>query len=155
MAFPERLGKGAVNVDRLAARFRTRQSDNKQLSRTHHFERIRAQAEADAASGHRAEIPPDERGIDGARGTSSDDVRTQQGTPTYWQVSADSGEPQVRLNAIQTEQTRRAFGYSWLLLVLFLVAWVMPFYPRAVTWLWAFWPEQLMVLGGLAWLVCG
>jgi len=155
LAFPERLGKGALNVDSLAARLRTLQSDNKQLSRTHHFERIRAQAEADATSGHRAEIPFDEGGFDDAQGTGSDDVRTQQGTPTYWQVSADSGEPRVRLQAIQTGQTRQAFGYSGFLLVLFLVAWIMPFYPRAVTWLWAFWPEQIMVLGGLAWLVCG
>ena len=54
---------------------------------------------------------------------------------------------------MQTEQTRRAVGYSELLLVLFLVAWTLPFYPRVVAWLWACWPEQFLVLGALAWFM--
>ena len=49
----------------------------------------------------------------------------------------------------------RALGYTGLLLITFLVAWILPFYPDALAWFWAFWPEQLIVLGGLAWIVRG
>jgi hypothetical protein len=155
LAFPEHLRDTTADLESLSARLRKLQADNKELVRTHHLERIRAQAESGAISGRRDEIAYDGTGSDGACGVDSDALRRQQGTPTYWQASADNVEPRPLLVAVHTELTRRALGYTGLLLVTLLVAWIVPFYPRAVAWFWALWPEQMIVLGGLAWLVRG
>jgi hypothetical protein len=143
LTFSEWPREGAASREDLAARLQKLQADNRRLSQTEHFEWIRTQAEAQSS---RPRISPD---------GPSEHPMTQQGTPIYWQVSNDSRELRVRLIAVRTEETRLALGYSALLLILLLIAWMLPAYPRAVTWLWVSWPEQVALLGGLAWLAWG
>jgi hypothetical protein len=79
-----------------------------------------------------------------------------RGTPLYWQASDPATpSPAVHLTAVQTQQTRRAVGASLLLAALLLAAWVLSWFPGVLPWLRGLWPEQALLLGGLAWLVFG
>ena len=61
----------------------------------------------------------------------------------------------MRLAPIEAEETRKALGYSGVLLMLLCIALILPSSPRAIAWVQLFWPEQLVLLGGLGWLLWG
>lgn len=153
LAFGESLRAHDAGAGRLAARLRKLQADNKRLSETDHFVPIRTRAETQSASYPRP--AGNGTGPADAEAVRGEDVLAEQGTPRYGQTSDDNGELEVRLNAVRTEQIGHALGYSGLLLVLLCIAWMLPSYPRAVAWLWASWPEQIITFGGLAWLAWG
>jgi hypothetical protein len=133
LQFAQRLRDQGLRLAKLAVRLQHLQADNEQLAKAHGLAVARTSATA-----------------------SNDDAPlTQQGTPTYWQTGDDGREPQVRLVAIETVQIREALGYSGLLLLLFVIAWLLPSYPRALAWVQMFWPEEIALLGGLSWLVRG
>ncbi|HLJ98123.1 MAG TPA: hypothetical protein VKU02_33495 [Gemmataceae bacterium] len=155
LAFPGRWDRTGVDGASLAARLRKLQAENRQLSHTYHFERIRTQAETQVASGHRTDRTSDGAESNHLQGADDFYASAVPGTPTFWQVHADSSEPHLRLGGVATEQTRQAFGYSGLVLLLLLVAWLLPSCPRVLAWLWALWPEQFLMLGGLVWLARG
>ena len=86
----------------LVARLRQLQADNRQLARTLHFEKLRAQAEARAASYSAAGRARGGLDMD-ADDAGSTDLLGRQGTPTYWQVRAERGDAQLRLHAVPAE----------------------------------------------------
>jgi hypothetical protein len=151
LASPFRPRETAVGLDHLTARLKKLHADNEQLARTHYFDMTRAQAEAQTAP--RARMGTGR--VDRPEAPNGDGLLGQQGTPTYWHAADDQREPRLRLVRVQTEQTRQAFGYSGIVLIFFLVGWILPYYPRVLAWVQAFWPEQMMLLGGLGWLVRG
>jgi hypothetical protein len=76
-----------------------------------------------------------------------------RGTPTYWHAGAGSLVPHLQLVAVQFQQTQQALGLSGLVLLLILIGWLLSYFPRLVSWLQALWPEQLILFGGLGWLL--
>jgi hypothetical protein len=80
----------------------------------------------------------------------------ERGTPLSWQTADPvAPAPVLSLTAPQTRQTRRALGSSLLLAALLLGAWVLSTVPGVLSRLRALWPEQVVLLGGLAWLLFG
>jgi hypothetical protein len=173
LEFLQRLREQDARAVRLTTRLQHLYADNQELARARHFERIRARAELEAAAYPWTGTFSDSARSDPIGGLHGEASLAQQGTPTYWQVPEKGtipltsselssfqngegrGEPQIRLVATHAAQTWEAFGYSGLLLVLFLTAWILPSYPRAVAWLQAFWPEEMALLGGVGWLLRG
>lgn len=141
------------------------QNQNRQLAQAHGFEDLRARAERQAQSGGPPEpltslYPlaqvPDATGLEGSRlpGTRSG-VLPAFGTPMHWQGDPDSALPRVHLTPLRTGQTKRAFAASLLLLVLLLVAWIVSYFPGVLSWVRAFWPEQMALLGCIGWQTLG
>jgi hypothetical protein len=105
---------------------------NRQLAQTQQWEEVRAAAEEQA----RNPLPGG---------------RPESGLATYWQAS--SGVPALRLwltsaEAASLPQTVLA-SLGWLLLLSGM--WALSSFPRVLTWVRFFWPEQLAGLG----LICG
>jgi hypothetical protein len=152
-----------------AARLQDLENANQQLAQKQHFEAIRLAAEK------RADSPPPISRAGGVGSLSSSQTQganaplseeeplkrllagesfwTVQGTPTYWQAGPRSLIPQVHLLSVQNQQTRQAFGLSGLILILLAIAWIVSYFPRLVAWVRWFGPEQLVLLGGLGWLL--
>jgi hypothetical protein len=134
-----------VRLDNLLAR-------NTQLAQAQHFEKIRAQAEKDASTLlPRTVAALNEKASQPAGGAYHPEWE-QQGTPSYWRGELRT-IPLLQLTASEVQQTQRAFGLTALFVVLLLLAWTLPYFPRLVSWLFALWPEQLVLLGALGWLM--
>ena len=129
----------------IAARLEELLSQNKQLAQGHHFEQIRTLAESQATVFFRS---PEAISRDRANRSQGTDFFCQewaeQGTPSYWEAGASDGMPQIQLIALEVQQTQRAFGLTGLILVLFLIAWTLPHFPRLVAWMRTLWPEELI-----------
>jgi len=143
-------GGGTTN----SARLEELLTQNKQLAQGHHFERIRALAESQATLFFRS---PEAIAKDRANRSQGSDFFCQewveQGTPSYWEAATSDGLPQIQLIALEVQQTQRAFGLTGLILVVFLIAWTLPHFPRLVAWMRALWPEELILCALLGMLV--
>jgi hypothetical protein len=156
LALPERLRGKLLHAEELDPRLRKLRAENRDFLRAHQLDPIRSQAESRAASYLSAGSAVGGAGADPFATAEREELLGKQGTPTYWQVGEDPrAVPQIRLIAIEADQRRQALGYSALLLILLVLACILPAYPRAVSWLWSTWPEQLLLLGGLIWLLRG
>jgi hypothetical protein len=154
LAIPERYREKTPSLQDQASRLQQLLAENREFLRTHPLDGIRIQAESRRTLSASARGWQD--GIGAARRlrANQDDLQVQQGTPTYWKLNDDrSSLPSVHLVAIEAEQRWQALGYSGLLLILLVLACILPAYPRVVSWLWASWPEQLILLGALIWLL--
>lgn len=121
---------------------------NRQLAQDRGFEAARAEAERRARAGVLRTLP-------GAATTpAAVSPGGPEGTPLSWYAEAGA-PPHLSLVRVSDQQTRRALATSGLLLVLFLAAWVLAQLPGVRTWLRAFWPEQVAVLGCVGWLTFG
>jgi hypothetical protein len=155
LAFPERPKEGAGSLENMSIRLQRLEADNKQLAQAQYFETIRRQAEEKAASQSQKETVLGGIGPEYSTAAASDELLAEQGTPTYWQIRDVGGAPPMRITPVLAEQTRRALAYSAIFLVVMGAACILPFYPRTVAWLWAAWPEQIIVIAGLGWLLRG
>jgi hypothetical protein len=118
------------------------------LAQTHHFDKLRIQAEKQAQS---------MEGTSGAaESTSSGPLLLslpERGTPSYWRSSEQ--DPRFVFRSLQQRQTREALTASVWLLVLVLLVGVLSYFPRVVAWLQAFWPEEVALLAWLGWQAYG
>jgi hypothetical protein len=73
------------------------------------------------------------------------------GTPTYWLPDSDGQPPQVRLSPMPDREVLQAVTATELFLLLLAGVVVLWFSPRVASWIYCFWPEQLMLV---AWLGC-
>jgi hypothetical protein len=79
-----------------------------------------------------------------------------RGTPLYWRAADPAtAAPALTLVAPEARQTRRSLGATLLLGALLLTAWLLSTFPGVQARLRALWPEQVAVLGGLAWVLLG
>jgi hypothetical protein len=124
---------------------------NRQLANKYGFESVRAQAEKQNAPGLAISIP------EGANGTAEMDtaVLDERGTPSYWQVESDSAIPRLRLVGLNVQATWQALGYSGLLVVLALSAWIVSYSSKFVRLAQALWPEEIALVGLVAWQALG
>ncbi len=146
------LGAGAVNGQRLAAWLQQLHAENKQLARTNRFETIRAQAE------NRAKLPPAFRKLPSAQDDQSNlatitpgGLLAEQGMPSYWRAEGGTLAPRLQLIPVAVQAKQHALGFSGLLIVLLLLAWIVSYFPRVVSTVRSLWPEQLVLLGLLGW----
>jgi hypothetical protein len=83
------------------------------------------------------------------------DLLPHQGTPTYWEAAEQGTTLRVSLAGADEEHAARAVLASIVLVGLVLGAWALSFFPRAVAWVQALWPEQLVLAAGLGWWLLG
>jgi hypothetical protein len=112
------------------------------LAQSHHFDKLRAQAEKQAQGGD-----------DTAASKAVLLSLPERGTPSYWRSSGQV--PRLSLRPLHQRQTREALSASVWLLVLVLLAAVLSFFPRVVAWLQKFWPEEAALLAWLGWQAYG
>jgi hypothetical protein len=110
---------------------------DKELARSHSFEKTRAEAERTALS-----VPP----------TIPGDDLPECGVPLYWQGSSDAAAPQPKLNSAQDLETRQNLALSLALLCVLAMVGVLSYFPRVLLWVRRFWPEQMALIGCLIWL---
>jgi hypothetical protein len=131
-----------------------------QLARAHKFEKLREEAERDAAPLALEPAPPGElpqlAGVEmvqapGPRG----DPLPERGTPLRWQTGPETDSPRLLLAPLSEQQTKRSFGLTVLLAVLLVAVWWLAHFPGVLAWVRAFWPEQLALLGCLGWQTYG
>jgi hypothetical protein len=124
---------------------------NQQLAQKYNFETIRLEAEKHAgdalATTGSAEVAILQRAL------NVEDLSS--GTATYWRAGENSLLPRLRLVAIQFQRSQQALGFSGLILVVLLIAWLVSYFPQPIFWAKALWPEQVALLGGLGWLFLG
>jgi hypothetical protein len=135
LAMPTALQEPGLDRSGLLTRLRDLREANRQLARAHHYEPVRLRAEDSSAAESR---PPLKGPVD---------FLAEQGTPTRWRATSADGPPELRLVAVEIEQAEHALGFTGLLLVLVLLAWIVSYFPRVVDWVRALWPEQLALLG--------
>jgi hypothetical protein len=123
--------------------------ENKEMARTHGFEKTRAEAERTARAGQPITDPS--QGIDAVQ---ADDL-PERGTPLYWQGAADAAAPQPKLETEEARDVRVKLSASLALLCVITLAGVLSYCPRALHVVRRFWPEQLALLGCAIWLANG
>ncbi len=141
---PERDPDGRPPADWL----RRLREQNRRLLAARGLEKVRAQVEKQARDGS---LPPAVHAApDGAIPSLP---LPEQGTPTSWQ--ADPAARPFRLHVVKEEdwQNRQALAATGLLLAFFLGAWALSYVPLVLTVLHRTWPEQILLLGWLAWQV--
>jgi hypothetical protein len=123
--------------------------ENKELARTHGFERTRAEAERTARAGQPI--------VDasGKAGAIAIDELPERGTPAYWQGAADAAAPQPKLEGGQAREFRYKVSATLALLCVIVAGGVLSHFPRALLLIRCFWPEQLALLGCVIWLANG
>jgi hypothetical protein len=140
------------------------QESNLQLSRTHSFEAVQEEARRQVAagkmSGALARLPADGAGEVAVSLTMSSaephaDALPERGLPLFWQGGAGEEMPVLHLTTPQSQHFRRSVAGSLLVLLLLLVAWLLSRSPGVLGWVRALWPEQMVLLGGLAWQTLG
>jgi hypothetical protein len=136
------LGPGGQSV---ADWLQQLEDDNQQLARTNGFEALQTEAHRQA----RAAPSADEAGT-----ATVVPALPERGTPLWWQGEADTG-PRLGLKAAARERQRQALGSSLLLLVLVFGTLLVASSPGLLPRVYSLWPEELMTLGGLCWLVAG
>jgi hypothetical protein len=136
---------------------------NRELAQAHGFEELRARAERQARPGAEGGtaapafvLLPAPAGAEGERtGGLGGSTLPEVGTPLHWYGEAETAVPHVQLTQAQTGRVRRALAASLLLLVVLLVAWVVAQFPDVLSWVRAFWPEQIALLGCIGWQAVG
>jgi hypothetical protein len=133
------------------------------LAVAHKFEKVREQAERDAAEGAPLALEPASPGelpqlagvgmvqAPGPRG----DPLPERGTPLRWQTGPETDAPRLLLTARIEQQAKRSVGLTVLLAVLLLAVWALAHFPGVLAWVRAFWPEQVALLGCLGWQAYG
>jgi hypothetical protein len=133
------------------------------LAHRHRFEELRARAEREAAeAGPSAVEPaaPDEMpelagvGLVRAPGPRGDAL-PERGTPLRWLSGPSADAPRLTLRSLGEQQARRAAGASLLLVMLLVLVWALAQFPGVLAWVRAFWPEQVALLGCVAWQTYG
>jgi hypothetical protein len=126
--------------------------ENQKVMQPKSLTTIRLRAEEGARSGiHRpgaARTPPDDR-----HGAVPDIDLPQTGTPFYWQADSARNSPQFALAAATESHHRKALAGTALLLIGFLAAWILSYFPTLLRLVQKAWPEQLLLLGWAAWQV--
>jgi hypothetical protein len=130
----------ALSPSAVSDRLQQLRDQNKELARTHGFEKTRADAERSAHAGQPA-APSDEL--------------PDRGTPLYWQGSTDAAAPQPRLQTEQVQEARRELSTSLALLCVLVLVGILSYFPRVLLWVCRFWPEQMALIGCLIWLTNG
>jgi hypothetical protein len=115
---------------------------------------IRVRAETRA----RSRIHPPEADLNSGKGRNSALLEIdlpETGTPAYWQADSARHPPRLILSAALESQNRKALIGTGLLLIGFVAAWILSYFPTLLPLFQKTWPEQLLVLGWLAWQVFG
>jgi hypothetical protein len=122
------------------------------------LEKVRAQVKAHAREWERRPTPAPDPVPDAVPGRSVEPLALdlpERGIPTYWQTDKRGGPLRLTLTRAERRQVRQAMAGSTLVAVLLLAAWCLPFVPLLVPVLHRTWPEQIVLLGWLAWQVLG
>jgi hypothetical protein len=147
----ENSASGRHQEAELKAQYQQLREANQQLAQKYSFETIRLEAEKHAgdalATTASAEVAIVQRAL------NVEDLSS--GTPTYWRAGENSLVPRLRLVAFQFQHSQQALGFSGLILVVLLIAWLVSYFPQPIVWAKALWPEQVALLGGLGWLFLG
>jgi hypothetical protein len=144
----------------LEAWLQTLQEKNAELTRTHGLEEVRLEAERRIRVG--LPSPSEEEdltdlaagGILQAAGPRGD-LLPHRGTPLRWQTPPEAPTPVLSLRSLEDLQGQRALGGSLLLVLLVLLVWTLARFPVLHAWFRVFWPEQVIVLGGVGWWTLG
>jgi hypothetical protein len=125
---------------------------NAELARAQGFDRLRAQAE------RRARQPRDSA-ID--FGASAADAPAPflwlpaRGTLLLAITSADAPTPSLPLRSVARHRNEQRLFLSTFLTLLAVIVWLLSYFPRLVALVRAFWPEQMLAGGYLAWHLLG
>jgi hypothetical protein len=157
--------QGAANVrgqglDEWLQELRKKNAD---LARDKNFEDVRARAEREAGEAPPLSVEPDSPGelpdLAGAGLMPTVDPRgdslPERGTPLRWQTDSHAAAPRLLLRPLTEQQTRRAAVISLLLVLLLVLIWGVSYFPGALAWVRAYWPEQATLLGFLGWQTYG
>ncbi|HZT78576.1 MAG TPA: hypothetical protein VFA26_00020, partial [Gemmataceae bacterium] len=145
------------DIEPLRERLRQLHEENRRLAAGHGFEPARAEAERQARAGTLVTLPqaPARAGTAGP-GTHPAAAETlPRGTPIYWQAEPGAEAPRPHLAAASVQELRRSVAATGLLLVVCLAVWVLARFAGLVDWARTFWPEQIALLGCLAWQTFG
>ena len=145
----------AANTD-LGGRLGELRARNEQLARAAHFERLRMEAEK-AATNHR---PPGETAsAEESRRATTIGVLSmplfERGTPTHWLAPNATQAPELILEPLAGGAIWYTAFHTIALVVAGLAVGVVVSSPRVLSGLQLLWPEELIVLGGVIWLVFG
>jgi hypothetical protein len=134
---------------------------NRRLALARGYEAARAEAERQVRGGASfpdAPTPTDNssRPSNNSRPrTTADEVLPERGTPFHAAVAPEGPAPRLELATAYGRRFRVALTESELLLSLLLAVTCLARFPVAVRVARHFWPEQMLLLGGLGWLLAG
>jgi hypothetical protein len=133
---------------------------NQQQAREQRFEKIRALAEKRALTS--TFWPPVAASVEDAGGASDlpaaaarGSLLPERGTPTHWWATTLAPAPRLHLEAEREQQVRQSWAVAGVWLIVLLGVWVVSYCPRILAWVWATWPEQMVVLGVVGWQLLG
>jgi hypothetical protein len=130
--------------------------ENLKVAQNKGFSQLRADAENAARSSTLASRElwaPRQAGDD--ESSQLGDLFFGSGRLVYLMSEPESVVPQYQLESATTLQVRHLLGKSAIVLLLALVAWMLPRWPRVVEWIVLLWPIELAGLSALAWLLLG
>jgi hypothetical protein len=136
---------------------------NRSLAQTHGFEAARAEAEhrvRTSAAPVAAPVPVDtaarlaDLGPGRVRIASREGL-PDRGTPFLGVAGPDTPAPRLVLETNSGRDFQTALTASELLLVLLAAVWFLSHFPALVARVRLFWPEQMLLLGGLGWYLAG
>jgi hypothetical protein len=78
----------------------------------------------------------------------------ERGRPAYWQGEDGRDPPRLVLSTGLQQQRWWALVGSGMLLLVLVAGWILSYFPTLMQALQKTWPEQVMLLGLLAWVVC-
>jgi hypothetical protein len=121
---------------------------NAQLTRTQGFEKLRAQAERKARQ-------PRDSALDFGAGSADAPApflwQPARGRPLLAITAADAPAPNLSLRSAVLRRNEQRLFLSILLALLAVTVWLLSYFPRLVSVLGVFWPEQVLLTGYLAW----
>jgi hypothetical protein len=109
-------------------------------------------ADARAFKATRARAETEARAVALGPAAAPGDALPVRGEPIYWIGRPQDASPRLQLHSPQVHQRREAAVVSGLLLAVLLAIWGLAGYPVLLNWARMVWPEQIAVLGCLAWL---
>jgi hypothetical protein len=135
------------------------------LARTQGFEKLQDDARQQVAPGQ-VSMPVLQMAGGGDAGDVSGSLTTggaeaqadslpERGLPLSWQGGAEQEMPALHLVTLSGRQSQRSAAGSLLVLLLVLLAWLLARSPGVLGWLRVLWPEQMVLLGCLAWQALG
>jgi hypothetical protein len=135
------------------------------LARTHGFEKIQDDARRQVAAGKLSvaatQTPAGGDGSDVSGSLTTTGAEPQadslpeRGLPLYWRGEAGQEMPALHLVTVAGQQSSRSVVGSLLVLLLVLLTWLLSRSPGALQWVRVLWPEQMVLLGCLAWQALG
>jgi hypothetical protein len=143
------------------------EESNLRLARTHGFEALQERARRQVAAGQMSttalQTPV---GGDGDAGDVSGSLTTggaeppadplpERGLPLYWRSGPEQEVPALRLVTLASQQSHRSLAGSLLVVLLLLLTWLVSRSPALLGWVRMLWPEQMVLLGCLAWQTLG